>query len=209
MYSVAVTSQEVGYFGALFALVLVGLLASFIFGWWMARNPTYPSPYTNQPLRRGSDLHWLTIEKVLRYLFEHNDYDNRMFDLRRAAICRETGRIFPGSVNRYGNIRVDWDFIKKKYPGNFISWGSLTEEQQLIISDKHDSLEGFQTEFSSHKPAPRDIEKEYVYRTPGPLYVDVETGVLLGWKCVPGTELEVMIVQKSVENYLPGIDSKY
>ena len=31
---------------------------------------------------------------------------------------------------------------------------------------------------------------------PGPLYVDIETKVLLGWKVVPGTDLEVLIVQK-------------
>jgi hypothetical protein len=31
------------------------------------------------------------------------------------------------------------------------------------------------------------------------LYVDVETQILIGWKEVPGTEVEVLIVQKPKE----------
>ena len=154
-------------------------------------------------------MHYLTKGKVLKYLFDMHDYYNRMFDFNKAVIGRLTGRIFPDALSWHGAISVKWDFLQKRFPGEFVSWGSLTEEQQLMIMDKHSSLEGFQTEFSSSRPSPRAIEPEYAYKKPGPLYVDIDTGVLLGWKCVPKTDLEVLIVQKPEEIYIPGIRKKY
>ena len=90
-------------------------------------------------------------------------------------------------------------FCKSGILGNYVSWGSLTKESQDAIRDAHASLDGFQTSESSPTPSPRAIEPEYVYTKPGPLYVDLETKVLLGWKVVPGTELEVLIVQKPIK----------
>ncbi|MGA8164214.1 MAG: hypothetical protein WB791_04215 [Waddliaceae bacterium] len=199
-----ISYRDVVYFGSALLLVILGLLASFIFSWWMNRRPYCPCPYTHQPLRKASDLHYLTKEKVLRYLFDMHDYYNRMFDFDKAAISRLTGRIFPDALNWSGGIRVNWDFLQKRYSGDFVSWGSLTEQQQLTLMDKHTSLEGFQTEFSSRQPSPRAIEPEYGYKKPGPLYVDIDSGVLLGWKCVPDTDLEVLIVQKPIEVHIPG-----
>ena len=133
------------------------------------------------------------------------EYDNKLFDLNKAAVCRMTGRIFPDAVTWYGAIDVDWDFLQKRHPGEYVSWGSLTEGQKTIIRERHLSLEGLQTEISSPTPSPRLVEPEYAHTVPGPLYVDIRTGILLGWKQVPDTELEVMIVQKPYETYLPGI----
>lgn len=209
VFIAVVSHEDLVYFGLALFLVILGLLANAIFSWWMNRHPVCPCPYTNYPLRKAFDIHYLTKGKVLRYLFDMHDYYNRMFDFNQAAIERLTGRIFPNALNWYGAIRVKWDFLQKRYPGEFVSWGSLTEEQQLFIIDKHSSLEGFQTEFSSSRSSPRAIEPEYTYKKPGPLYVDVDTSVLLGWKCVPGTDLEVLIVQKPVEIYIPGIRKKY
>ena len=132
-----------------------------------------------------------------------------MFDVTQAALCRDTGRLFPNALTWYGTLKVDWKFLRKRYPGNFVSWGSLSEFQQLKIRDKHGSLEGFQTEFSSPTPSPRAIEPEYAYKKPGPLYVDIDTSVLLGWKEVPETDLEVLIVQRPREIYIPGLHKKY
>ena len=172
----AIVYSDYGYFVAILSLVLLALLASFFFGWWMSRHMVSPSPYTGIPLRRGSDLHWLTMEKVLRFLFDLHDYNNRMFDLGQAAVCRETGRIFSGAATWYGALIVDWNFLQRRYPGKFVSWGSLSEEEQLLIRDKHETLEGFQTEYSSTKPSPRAAEPEFIYRKPGPLYVDIDRG---------------------------------
>lgn len=208
--SLAVLSeQDLVNFGLLLFLVLLGLLTSFIYGTWINRGTSSPSPYTGRALRKGSDIHWLTIEKVLRFLYDMHDYNNRLFDFNRAAFCRDTGRIFPDSITWHGSIKVSWRFLQKRFPGNFVSWGSLTEEQKISIIDRHKSLEGFQTEFSSHTPSPRKVEKEYAYLKPGPLYVDVDSGVLLGWKWVPDTDLEVLVLQKPEEIYLPGIHKKY
>jgi hypothetical protein len=206
---IALAYQDFSFIISILLLVLVGLAASFFFGWWMSRWAAAPSPYTGNPLRRGSDLRYLAVERVLRFLYDMHDYHNRMFDLNRAAICRETGRIFPEALTWYGAIKIDWDFLRKRYPGKFVSWGSLSEEQRLLIVDRHNTLEGFQTEYSSPTPSPRAVEPEYAYRKPGPLYVDVDTAVLLGWKCVPNTELEVLILQKPKEEYIPGIHKKY
>lgn len=204
-----ITYEDIVYFGAALFLVFLGLVASFLFGWWMSRREVCPCPYTGTPLRCGSELHYTTVEKVLRYLYEMHDYHNRMFDLNRAAMCRETGRIFPEALTWYGSIKVDWSFLQKRFPGKYVSWGSLTEDQKLTIKDQHESLTGFQTDISSPNHSPRKIDPEYAYSKPGPLYVDVNTGVLLGWKCVPETELEVLIVQKPKEEYLPGMHKKY
>ena len=66
-----------------------------------------------------------------------HEYDNSIFDFGKAAFCRETGRIFPNVVTWYGTIKVDWTFLNKRYPGNYVSWGSLSEYQQEMIRSAH------------------------------------------------------------------------
>lgn len=119
-----------------------------------------------------------------------------MFDFEKAALCRETGRIFPNAVSWLGIIKVDWTFLNKRYPGNYVSWGSLSDSQQEMIRSYHHSLEDFQTEISCKEPAPSKVDPESAASIPGPLYVDLDTKVLLGWKSVPLTDLEVLVVQK-------------
>lgn len=191
-----VTPKDVALFGILIFVVFIALLALFFYGLWLNRLSNSLSPYTHLPMRKGSELSYFAKEKVLRFLFNLYQYDNRIFSLRKAAVCRETGRIFPNAVTWYEKIKLDWSFLQKRYPGNYVSWGSLTEEQQEIVRSYHDSMDGFQTEFSSPEPRPSALEAKYAFAKPGPLYVDIETGVLLGWKSVPETDLEVLIVQK-------------
>lgn len=119
-----------------------------------------------------------------------------MFDFRKASFCRETGRIFQNTINWMDIIHVDWNYLQSRFPGQFVSWGSLSRDQQAEIREAHESLEGFQIRFSSKRPAPINVEAEFALMKPGPLYVDISTKVLLGWKEVPGTELEVLIVQR-------------
>lgn len=190
------TSLEVIWFSFAILVTFVLLLAVFFIGSWVTKNQVALSPYTKKPLRLGSLIPYNTAEKVLRYLFFMRQYDNRMFDVRKAAFCRETGRLFPNAVSYFDTIHVDWTFLEKRYPGSYVSWGSLSDEQKEMIRRSHYNLDGYQTEFSSRNSAPRQVEPEFAYRVPGPLYVDLEKRVLLGWKCVPDTDLEVLIVQK-------------
>lgn len=186
-------------------LILATLPLSFIaiwFAWRLGESRTALSPYSQMPLRRGSDLSYYNMERVLRYLYGLQDYRNRIFQFRYAAVCRETGRIFPNSINWLDVIHVDWNFLQKRYPGKYVSWGSLTPQQQDAVKEIHGSLEGFQTEFSSIEPQPKLVEPKYALMKPGPLYVDVDSYVLLGWKVVPGTELEVLIVQRPRRRHL-------
>ncbi len=189
--------------GALLPILLIFALVLFIgLFWWGLKSSQRSkaiSPYTGLPLRRASELPYYSAERVLRFMSEIRQYDNPVFSLNRAAFCRETGRLFPDCMTLWDSINVDWNFLRKRYPGLYVSWGSLGKEQQEEIRRAHEGmLEGFQTAFSSPIPSPRGIEPEYAYTRPGPLYVDLETKVLLGWKQVPETFLEVLIVQKPV-----------
>lgn len=184
----------------LFGVAVLGaftlLVATAWAGHWIRSQPPSKSPYTGQPLRKCSDLSYFMQEQILRYLFFLRQYDNSIFNMEKAAFCRTTGRIFQNCITWYGVIKVDWNFLKKRHPGNWVSWGSLTDNQQRAIIEAHHKLEGYQMELSSPEPSPNKITPEYAFTIPGPLYVDLETKNLLGWKAVPGTEFEVLILTK-------------
>jgi hypothetical protein len=59
-------------------------------------------------------------------------------------------------------------------------------------------MHGYQTQHSSTQPDPKDINEYHAMLKPGPLYVDRVTKILMGWKEVPGTQFEVLIVQKPI-----------
>jgi hypothetical protein len=198
----AVVSQADIILFALFLMVAFLLMIGlFFFTAWMHKHHQGVSPYTGMPLRRASDIPYASAEKILRFLYELHQYDNRIFQLSRAAVCRETGRIFPNCITIFGTVRVDWDFLKKRFPGHYVSWGSLTDAQRELIIANHDLIEGFQTSESSPHPSPSAIDSQYAFTKPGPLYVDLNTKVLLGWKKVPGTLFEVLILQRPRKPY--------
>lgn len=185
--------------GIALLLVFLGFFVVFVIALFFQRARPDVSPYSGLPLRNGSDLSYAAREKILRFLFDMKAYDNRMFDLSKAAVCRETGRVFPDAVNIFSNIKVNWGFLVKRYPGSYVSWGSLSEEQREEILSHHGEVKGFQMKESSKIASPRLIEPEFALLKPGPLYVDFEKKVLLGWKIVPDTEFEVLIVQKPIK----------
>lgn len=175
-----------------FLLVLYALYSFWIFPSRVAR-----CPYTKKPLRYGEDVKLPSVEKIMRFLhYDVGGYENRVFSMKKAMVCRETGRIFQDCINLFGHPAIDWTFLQKRHPGTWISWGSLREFQKEEIFHVHREIEGFQLERSCPHPAPRNITEEYIYEKPGPLYVDLKTKTLLGWKSVPGTIFEVLVVQK-------------
>lgn len=200
-YFLAVVGQgEVIFFGVGILLFFILMVLAFFFVAWTKRHERGISPYSGMPLRKAEDLPYESKKKILKYLYDLSEYDNRLFELKKAVVCRETGRVFQDAVTWYGTVPLDWTFIQKRFPGNYVSWGSLNDTQQGIIRSAHYTLDRFQTEHSSTEPAPRSIEKEYIYVKPGPLYVDLQTKVLVGWQRVPGTEFELLIVQRPKES---------
>jgi hypothetical protein len=195
-----VSELNILLFGLLLLITFTVLAVYSVYIYWIRARERCLSPYTSKPLRYGRDVPLSSVEKIMRFLhYKVRGYHNRVFLMRRSMICRETGRIFPNSVSFTGRAQVDWNFLNKKYPGTYVSWGSLTEEQKIDLMALHGSLEGFQTEISCPFPSPRSITPEYVYVKPGPLYVDLRTHVLLGWKVIPDTSFEVLVVQKPKE----------
>lgn len=190
------------------SLVILGLILLMLFilavGWiFRERKPKVSlSPYTHIPLRPLTDVHYSSLAKVKMYMDAYPGYDNQMFNIFFAALCRETGRIFPNAISWTGKIHVDWAFIHKRYPGTYVSWGSLGEDQQRELREAHGTLDGFQTDYSSSSPNPKDFNPAYIHMKPGPLYVNIVTKELVGWKCVPETDLEVLIVQKPLKMVL-------
>lgn len=204
-----VSSRDVLSFGLLILFSFFALFGFFILTYFWKKERACLSPYSGKPMRKGSDIPLHSVEVIMRYLYYfEGSYENRIFMMRDALVCRETGRIFPRSVSWLFGPRIDWTFLQKQHPGNWISWGSLTTLQQQEIRDHHDSLEGFQTEFSSRNPSPRAIEKEFAMAKPGPLYVDLNNYWLMGWKEVPETDFEVLVVQKPRKLFTLSFDDK-
>lgn len=180
-------------------VLLLGALFSFFWaGWRITHRPgSSRSPYNKRPLRLCGELTYPAAEKLQLYVLTQG-FDNLHFNVNRAAVCRETGRIFSNVVTPSKTIIVGKSFLKKYWKGSLVSWGSLTAEQKVYVRLQHHDLEGFQIEFSCPKPRPEEIDPPYIATKPGPLYVDLRSNVLVGWKCVPGTDLEVIVVQKPV-----------
>lgn len=189
---------DIVFFGMMILLVLAGLVFYFFYSFIAFHRTGDVSPYSGMPLRPGKELTYSTQDKVNRYLGGLHDFDNRPIDFTQASFCRETGRIFPSSIAWSGAIKLDWSFIKNRYRGNFVSWGSLSPEKIKEIEASHNALYDFQREFSSKNPSPRLVDQAIALSKPGPLYVDPETKILVGWKIVPETDLEVLIVQKPI-----------
>jgi hypothetical protein len=155
------------------------------------------SPYAKRPMELGIDVAKSLAALVNSFLEEmHEPHENPPIDFSLAALCPTTGRIFPNCVTKQERISLSWDFLNKRYEGNYISWGSLPEEEKAVLRILHGSIEGFQAEKSSSHVLPQNVEEEFALLSPGPLYVDRKTKILLGWKKVPGTYFEVLVVQK-------------
>ena len=179
-----------------FFLVIAVLGVLLWYGWYISKTRGAVCPYTKGPLVLGVDVAPTMRTFVDSFLLAHTQPENEPFDFSQAAICERTGRIFPNCVSRGERIHLDWTFLQKRYPGNYVSWGSLSQIEQWSVMARHESMHGFQCESSFTATFPKDIDIYHAKKKPGPLYIDRQTKVLLGWKEVPGTRFEVLIVQK-------------
>ncbi len=181
---------------ASFVAILMILFSLLWFSWKKEGVHGGTCPYCGQPMRFGMDVAKSIVGMVNAFLAEQPQPDNPKIDFYRAACCPSSGRIFPNCVSSNEQISLSWDFLKQRCEGTFVSWGALSEEQRGIVKLLHGSLEGFQTEHCSSRLRPEEIEKECASLSPGPLYIDRMTNVVMGWKKVPGTYFEVLVVQR-------------
>ena len=186
-----------------FMLIIVMTLASvlglggfFWLCWWLLARRHARCPYGHGRLEPATKLSYEVIERTHEFLMHLNSEDNPAFELSHAAVCRETGRIFPHGLRNGDIIKVNWDFLQQRHPGNWVSWGSLSEADKRRVRACHVTLRGFQTENSATEPKPRKVPSRYTLMKPGPLYVDLSNYNLLGWKQVPGTNFELLILQR-------------
>lgn len=183
-----------------FGLIVGGLLAIlllFLFlGWKREVIHGNRCPYTNGVMQFGVDIARSLQTHINAFVHEFPEEDNPEIDFSKAALSPMTGRIFPDCVVNGKKIVLDWSFLQKRCPGSFLSWGAFSEEEKGVLRLLHPSLEGFQTEQSSSMPRPERVEREYALLSPGPLYVERNTKIVVGWKRVPGTSFEVLIVQR-------------
>ncbi len=178
-----------------FLLVMAAMMGLLWFGWWVSRKHGSVSPYSKKPMTLGIDIVPSIRTYVNDFILSHSQPENNPIDFDHAAICPETGRVFPNSVVRGSFVRLDWTFLQKFYPGKYVSWGSLNELEQATIRLCHEDMVGYQTETSCPMSLPQEIDDHFAHTSPGPLYVDRARKILLGWKEVPGTEFEVLIIQ--------------
>ena len=179
---------------------LLGVLTILFFllwvGWKKEGVRGNTCPYCKRPMRLGIDVAKSITGMVNAFLEEQPQPENPKIDFARAAFCPVSGRIFPECVSNTEQITLSWSFLKKRCEGAFVSWGSLSEEEKGILKLLHGSLEGFQIEQSSSRLRPEEVEEDLLALSPGPLYIDRKAKVVMGWKKVPGTYFEVLVVQQ-------------
>jgi hypothetical protein len=163
---------------ALFIGALMGL------GWWLVNRSGSRSPYTGSVIGKGTDILFPAVRRIHDFLEKKNSVDNLPFSLEKAAVCRQTGRIFPDSINTFGVVRIGRKYVSGYRSGDYRRWADLTAGEREHFLRAHGQLEGYQT-----------VADDPIAR-PGPLYIDIKCGTAVGWQCVPGTDLEVLIVQK-------------
>jgi hypothetical protein len=178
-------------------VITLSILVSFAwFGWKKEIRRGDTCPYTKEPMRLGMDIANSLTVYVNAFLQEQQKMDNPPIDFSKAAYCPKTGRIFTDCVSGGDQIYLGWDFLHKRCKGTFVSWGSLSEEEQGVLKLLHESVDEFQTEKSSKRLRLEEVEEEFAELAPGPLYVDRRERTLMGWKKVPGTYFEVLVVQR-------------
>lgn len=163
--------------GMVFSCSVIALF--FYLGWKKTNGVGTCSPFTGSPLRLGKELTFEAAEKIARFLLEHSSKDNPTFDINKAAICPDTGRIFPNCVGPLEVPKVPKNYFSLVASGNFTPFYTLSSEAQERILSK----------------IPLSLDK-----LPKTLYIDLNSLTLVGWKGVPGTSLEVLIQTRPQKN---------
>ncbi len=165
----------------IFFALLIGI---FYYLYWRTHLRGRKSPFSGLHLAKGEEILYSSAEKISLFFSELPETENASIDMSKASFCKKTGRIFPNTINSFDQIDVSLNYLKAYYSSKLTPWFRLSEEDKDAILRAHDSLDGFQMG--------KGIK-------PGPLFVDKKNKTLVGWKQVPGTEMEVLVTQKIKE----------
>lgn len=178
----------------LLLLALFAFMYLFVFvGWRKTHRKGSLCPYAGVPLVYAKDLPASSRQIIDHTLAQYSAELNPPIDWSLAAICTKTGRLFTQCVAVSGTIYLDWNFLKKRAPGEWVSWGALTPEHQGEIYSLYRDMSFYQTDLCSPDAQPSRTNSFYAMTRPGPLYVNPHTNELLGWVSVPDTSYEILI----------------
>ncbi len=164
-------------FSALISLLsLLALFSFFALGYFFCNRRGARSPFSGKAMRHGKEFSFEAVSKVLAFLEAENDKDNLPFDLEKAAICEETGRIFPDALNAFEVVKLKKPYTKHFYKAKMEALENLSEKEQMDLRENCDNFSFFSKNSS--------------------IFVDREKGNILAWKKIPETALELMLVKK-------------
>ncbi len=157
------------------------LISTLYYLYWRTHLKGRKSPFSGQNLARGKGILYPSAEKIHLFSSQLSVPENEEIDLSKAAFCRQTNRIFPNAITVFDEINVRRDYLSKYYSSKLTPWFLLSDAFRKEIENAHSSLDGFQ------------IGKSL---KPGPLFVDKKNRTLVGWKQIPETEMEILVIQK-------------
>lgn len=173
------------------------LLFSFWYvGWrllWQGRKTK--SPFSHyEYLMPAEQLHFTAMQYVHQFLQNH-PYSQMKVDLTSTLVCRKTGRIFSCDTKCRRTMKSAECYLMQHYSGVLVPWSTLNQEQKQNFVARHSCLKHFQLHPSGANTAFSYSDWTSADMKPGPLFVDLEAGVAVGWQCIPHTNLEIIIVQ--------------
>ena len=174
-------STPLWYMALGFIIFFSLIIGATYYLYWRTHLKGRKSPFSGKILARGEEIFYASAEKIHLFSSELSQPENAPIDLTKAVFCRETNRIFSSSINAFGEIDLTRNYLKKYYSSKLVSWFRLRESEKLKLASMHTSLEGFQ------------VGKGLF---PGPLFVDKKRSILVGWKRIPETEMEIIVIQK-------------
>ncbi len=173
----SVFQGSLGY--SLLGLLAVGVLllaAASFFYWWIYQRKAR-SPFTGKKLLPATCILYPAAEKIALFMQAEKQVP---IDWEQATFCPDTRRIFPKSLNQLGAVALPSPYWRGVYDKpSLTAWLFLTDEQKDEMFQLHGAIKGFQL---GHQ------------KRPGPLFVDLKSKTLVGWKQVPDTDIEVLIV---------------
>lgn len=153
------------------------------------------SPFSGLPLRKGGELSFFAEKKLHEFYMSLPRHFNQTPKLDKSTICTSTGRIFPNSISKFGATSNPKDIFLNYPKGDYILWQELSDPLKKTIIENHDSIKGFQINQLPKYTKEQPLNHKFAHIKPGPLFVDLKTKALLGWKEIPETNLETLVYQ--------------